>query len=222
MKNGDDRAGRERTWPEVAAVFDLSVGYVRGLATGTYKMPQDVPVYDPRDVQPELRDILSDADVAAWQANPLCLCGCGAEVKRESSRVARAPHGGWRMFVGSHVHRMPWVRDHLARHSADPVSRQKVKDTKAAMTIDARVLAEDIREWKVLTGETYKELAQRCHINVSHISSIVHGRIPRVSRLTAGKLLVGMGQSVRPEIAQAYRAWHEDWQLPMPPIRVES
>lgn len=171
--------------------------------------PPPVLASDPRDVIPEFRRYLSDEQVAAWQANPSCLCGCGSPVSVERERRQRTPIHTYRLFTTGHEFRMPWRREWMSSIRSSTDRRALASKIQIDRCIDnCGVLADMVREWQARTGRSREDLAAISGVGARTIGRLCAPKSVRVHKLTAARLLVAMGETqLRPEIARAYRVW---------------
>lgn len=207
LKAGADRGGQARTWPEVAALRGITPEHAMRVAVGR---PANMPpqlVIDPRTIVPQLTGILTDEDVERWNRDPRCLCGCGEPCLQEGGNKGKVPYGAYRLFRGAHEKRMPWVREKQLILNQDQERRRRSSLTQRRQSIHAATIAEMILEWRAYGNGTLVDLARRSTVSEHHIRELAHGRIKRIQKLTAAKLLVAMGEPLRPEIAQAYEKW---------------
>jgi hypothetical protein len=221
LRAGADRDGQMRSWREVAAIAQRSVGYVHQLCNGT-QVPREVTVIDPRDIDPELKPFLDDDAVAAWQADPRCLCGCGVPSRREANSGAVVPRGAWRLYAQGHANRMPAARERHVARNREMSRRAAQSATQRSKALNSWFLSDMVDEYLTRTRQTSIDLAQRAHMAPSHVRAIRRGRSERVNPLTFGKLLAAMDEPMRPEIAAVYREWARTQQIDVSRIRVEK
>ncbi len=207
LRRGDDRGGLQRTWAEVAATTGRDTRHVERIAKNRIYVPPE-RVIDPRDYRPQLRESMTDQDVAAWQASPYCLCGCGAPTRRELSGSHVVPYGAHRLFRGSHESRMPWRTVEQIERNKQPQRRRRASASMRSRTIRADVIVEVMLDWRRAQGHTnWDTLSALSGVSRPHICDFVAGRHQRMQRVTAGKLLTAMEEPLRPEIAEAYQEW---------------
>lgn len=208
LHNGVDQGGVKRSWKEVAAVTGFSHSYVTRIAYGVkYTLaPRPVVVIDPRDYESDLAD-MSDEDVAKWQAQPHCLCGCGQPTTQEHANTGRVPIGAYRMFLRAHWRRLP-------RYKEAWVARNRHPDRAAAIweTVkQKRVLAEDVSEvmWRWKCSESGRSLPQLARVTGLSVGAVqdIGRRYEYVKLLTAARLYAAMGEPMTREMAREYRKW---------------
>lgn len=221
LRAGLDRGGAGRTWAEVAAIVGLSEHYTSQIAKhGRYIEPSYRVRIDPRDVQPQLKTLMDDAQVQAWQRHPHCLCGCAQPTRVEDSASALVPRGANRLYLAGHQQRMPWYRVAASNRSLTIEQRLAHAVQQRQLTIDAGMLRDLVHEWLVLHNKTADDLARLAHLAPSHVREIRTGAFTRVKPFTVGKLLAAMKQPMRPEIAEAYLRWMRRRNLKPVKIRV--
>jgi hypothetical protein len=213
LKRGEDRGGVSRSWDQVGAMRGISGQHAMRVANRIYPKAPPVVRIDPRTIVPELASILSsDQDAQAWNDEHLCLCGCGQATLQESGRFGKVPFGAFRLFRGAHDKRMPWVR--IRQLQLTPA--QKRKRIRALITAQDTIVAAGIAglimEWKSNPRHSIRDLAEKTGLSDSHIRAIAAGRNTRIQKVTAVRLLVGMGEPLRPELRQIYRQWQKSTQ----------
>jgi hypothetical protein len=205
LRRGDDRDGIARTWQQVGNELGLSPDYVRELAQASQREPLPLVVIDPREYYPGLVGLLSDADVARWQADPTCLCGCGGATRQVGGRtLAKTPVGSMQPFKDKHEKRMPWFSDHADRARTARMVAAALADERGA---DCTFVREVVMEFCELRQIGLEQFAVLADMSYAYVCDIVAGRHPRVSLSTIGRLQAAMGEEMRPEVATAYKAW---------------
>ncbi len=207
LRTGADRDGTERTWQEVADLCGVSISYARQVADERRAKPPAKVWLDPRDIIPELTQVMSDEDVERWNMLPECLCGCTLATLQEVNNGGKVPYGAYRLFKGSHEKRMPWASIRQPGLNAELERRRRISLALRQRSISAVFIGEMVMEWRIAGHGTLRELADAAGIGEKHLREIAHRRVERITKLTAGKLLAAMGEPMRPEIAKEYRAW---------------
>lgn len=209
LKNGVDRGGKARTWVEVAQITGFSNAYVGRLGRGVRYRPRPLPVLliDPREYDTDLSD-LTDEQVAAWQAKPYCLCGCGGATLQElrNDASAKVPQGAHRLFLRNHWRRLPRYRDIWVANNADPARIAQIIATQAKKKFPAADLNEMVWHWKCSEpGRSLAQLGRLAHVSPQHVQAL--GRREYVRTLTAAKLHAAMGVPMTRELYREYKMW---------------
>lgn len=188
-------------------MFGVTTDYIRRVANGTRRPPR-VIVVDPRDYIPELHTIMDDEDVVRWQANPICLCGCGEPTRQSGGKDrGKTPLGSYQPFRGNHEKRMPWFLERMQEWNTNVTRRRKIATTQRSHTVDSTVLRGMITEYCQQHQITLVQMAERANFSASHLQDIMSKRNPRVQMATVGRFMIVMGEPMRPEIQRAYREW---------------
>jgi hypothetical protein len=205
LRRGDDQDGRQRTWTQVGAFYDVTGDHARRTATRSRK-PITVKQVDPREFIPELKTVMSDADVARWLAKPYCVCGCGLAVRQATSHKAKMPIGAWQPFRGNHEKRMPWWRSRMAELNASQMRRLNISRAHKAASVETGIITDLIAEWMAAHGKGMKEFAEFSGLSYGHVCDIMSGRY-RILPFTAARILHALGEPIRPEIRASYEKW---------------
>lgn len=200
-----DLTGQPLTWDQIADLFAVSVAYAKRVHSGKNAYNPEVVRIDPRQYLPTLaRQGWSESDVELWNQRPWCLCGCGKSTLQEHSHTGRVPYGAYRLFRGAHHQKFRSLDGQVRRLTQDASKNEQV----AQHLIDGAVLRELIAEWLQAHPDTSRaELARRCHLADETLRSIASGRQPKVSYLSAAKIMAALEEPMRPEIFQVYVAW---------------
>lgn len=211
LMDGQDRDGVTRTVRQVAALLDRSETYLKTILRGP-AVPLAVIRVDPRDVIPELKRTLSDEDVEAWNARPVCLCGCGEPTLQEHTVSARVPKGAYRLFRAHHEVRMPW-RQAALRDSAQRLRSIRARAHRVrANGVDTAFVRALLLEYRQKGRGTFAQIAYDADISPRYLSDIFYGRHARINRRTAARLLAAMGEAMHPEVKAEYEQWrYERW-----------
>lgn len=208
LKAGLDRGGPTRTWDEVAAIVGVSTAYARRVAEGKLAAKPPVVWIDPREIVAQLSDRLDDEAVLAWNEDPRCLCGCGQECLQETGHHAKVPYGAYRLYRGAHEKRMPWIKIVVKDRNREIQRCRALGMARRAENVNAAIIAGLLNEWKIRSGRGgFTSLARIAGLSPSHLRDIASGRNQRMHKLTAAKILIALGEPLRPEIFAEYKAW---------------
>lgn len=208
LKAGLDRGGEPRTWQEVGELAGVTAAYARRVANGKLSHPPAVVWIDPRDIIPQFADLLSDGDVLEWNDDPRCLCGCGETTLQERGNTGKVPYGAFRLFRGGHEKRMPWVSIPFRDRNREPERARRIGLARRARNVKAGMIADQLNEWKAITGvRTFDTLAASVGLAPNHVRDIAGGRLERIEKKTAGRILAALGEPMRPEIFAAFQEW---------------
>lgn len=217
LRRGDDQDGQQRTWPEVGAFYAVTGDHARRVATRSRK-PIAVRAVDPREYVPELKAVMSEADVTRWMAKPYCVCGCGLPVRQSTSRKAKMPVGAWQPFRGNHEKRMPWWRNRMAELNGSPMRRLNISRAHKAASLETGILTDLITEWMAVNGKGMKEFAEFSGLSYGHVCDIMSQRY-RILPFTAARILHALGEPIRPEIRASYEKWKSRQRQSRRPIK---
>lgn len=164
--------------------------------------PAHVKRIDPRQIVPQLADLMSDLDVDLWNDDPHCLCGCGLPTQQEMTpkSTSLVPYAAFRLFRAGHEQRMPWRDSPLAKLTPEQQALRNARRAAVRDSLSALIIAGLMRDWRRDGHGTYADLARTSGVNEHHIRDIVGGRRTHIRRITAALLLEAMGETLRPEM----------------------
>lgn len=210
LKNGDDD-GIKRSWAQIGDMLGYNASYLSAVAGHRVnKRIATLLTIDPRQYLPELVDTMSDDDVADWNADPYCLCGCEEATQREHSNKARVPRGAPRLFFGSHFARRN-ARQGLLLTLHDPEIRRRANNQRRALhQVNAAVLSELLLEWRSSApGRSFPQLALTSGVSQANIYRYANAG-GWIEKSTMARLLVAIGEPLRPELASALEEWSKN------------
>jgi hypothetical protein len=196
LRYGVDGLGRMRSWSEVAQIAGIEEKYAGRLVRGNI-LPAQTLVIDPRELEPELKPLMDDAAVAAWQQDPRCLCGCGQITNRENNTRAKVPRGAHRLWVTGHMNRMPWLRELHAENGRRFDTYMRMSETQRRRSIDTLILGGRgglLDEYLQRTGTQISDFADKVGLGRTLIIRLRTGHHRSVDILTFAKIMNGIGE----------------------------
>jgi hypothetical protein len=209
LKNGDGD-GVKKSWAQIGKMLGYNPSYLAGIASGKPRSNIATLVeVDPRDYLSDLVPAMTDADVAAWNAAPYCLCGCREPTKREHSNRARVPRGAPRLFHRAHFARGEDAREASRAKLRDPQVRRRVTATRRARRrVQSGILGELLLEWRAAEpGRSFPQLAELSGVRQAYLYRYARDTGGWVDRSTMARLFVAIGEPLRPELAEALERW---------------
>lgn len=162
---------------------------------------------DPREFYPAFAESMDDLTVDRWNDDPYCLCGCKTPTQQETSHDALIPVTAFRFWVNGHHSRMPWYEP--PRPTPQQIKERSQRREAVRNAIDTAAISILLTEWHRREQGTWAQLAQSIQMRSHYVREIAEYRRKHIEPATAARILMALGEPLRPEVAAAYHRWKQ-------------